>query len=448
MAGGENHPTPAELERFMIGELPPGDSGAVMAHLLRGCDRCRETVAPLAAAMFAPGQDAGPALWDESEYDLPLFRAFASAQRYADSLGEQQSETLREIDGLLLHQAPAQPPAPAARARRDRARCEELLQRSRTLRHRDLESAVQLAGLAAGMAERLDPDAFDPAALADFQARAWGEVGNARRVADDPAGAESDLARALARAEEGTGDPALLARLMDLTASLLTDQRRFGDAARLLDGVYRLHERQGDAHAAGRALISKGVSTGYALDLEQAIRLLARGLARIDAARDPELVLSAVHSLIAFLVDGGRFAEAERLVAIARPLYTAHGDRLLALKVRWVEGKIAAGSADDDRAEESFCAVRAGFEQAGLPYDAALVSLDLAAIWLRRGRTAEIRRLVDETVAVFRARHIRREAIGAMLVLREAIEKDRATLALLRTVAAELQPARRLGDRR
>jgi hypothetical protein len=51
-------------------------------------------------------------------------------------------------------------------------------------------------------------------------------------------------------------------------------------------------------------------------------------------------------------------------------------------------------------------------------------------------------------LAIFRARNIRREAIGALLMLREAFEKDRATVTLLRNVASELQrldrePARR-----
>jgi hypothetical protein len=57
---------------------------------------------------------------------------------------------------------------------------------------------------------------------------------------------------------------------------------------------------------------------------------------------------------------------------------------------------------------------------------------------LRAGRTAETRRVIDETISIFRARKIRREAIGMLLMLREALQKDQATEALLRTVAAEL----------
>ncbi|HEX2644121.1 MAG TPA: hypothetical protein VHU81_14095, partial [Thermoanaerobaculia bacterium] len=93
----------------------------------------------------------------------------------------------------------------------------------------------------------------------------------------------------------------------------------------------------------------------------------------------------------------------------------------------------------DERAQRALLQVRNGFEQAELPYDAALVGLDLAAVWLRQGRTAEIRRLLDEILTEFRARNIRREAIGAVLMLKEALRKDGASLALLQAVEADLQ---------
>jgi hypothetical protein len=76
-----------------------------------------------------------------------------------------------------------------------------------------------------------------------------------------------------------------------------------------------------------------------------------------------------------------------------------------------------------------------------------MVSLDLAAVWLRQGRTAEIKELVDEMVAVFRSRNIQREAIGALLMLRTALRKDQATAALLQAVSTELRRLERLPAR-
>lgn len=69
----------------------------------------------------------------------------------------------------------------------------------------------------------------------------------------------------------------------------------------------------------------------------------------------------------------------------------------------------------------------------------ALVALDLAALWLEQGRGRELVALLDETVSVFRERGIRREAVAALLMVREACLREQATVAVLKTVAAELK---------
>ncbi|HEX7185173.1 MAG TPA: hypothetical protein VF756_25330 [Thermoanaerobaculia bacterium] len=456
MTGGDqgSHPSPAELDRFLMGQMSPREAAPVVAHLLAGCDLCKERMAPLAGVIFSPGEPPEPAvLTDGAEYDFPLFRAFATARRYAESLERERQEPERHAGSPLKEVPPPSPVSFDQRASRDWTQCEAFLERCQALRHSDPEGLVMLAGMAVTLAERISPGRLHgEEAVADLQARAWAELGNARRVSDDLPGAEADLARALDRAGRGTGDPRLLARIMDLTASLLTDQRRFREAFQLLDWVHAIYLSRGETHAAGRALISKGISAGYALDAEEAVRLLAQGLRLIDARRDPQLVLAGVHSLSLFLVDCGRLEEARRLLSCSRPLYARHGERLDQLKARWVEGLVATELKDDRDAEQALLEVRAGFAETELAYDTALVSLDLAAVWLRNGRTAEIKALLDETVAVFRARKIRREAIGALLMLRAAFEQEGATIALLRNVASELQrlerePAARPGNR-
>ncbi|HVR97288.1 MAG TPA: hypothetical protein VMW27_11785 [Thermoanaerobaculia bacterium] len=427
----------------MLGELSPQETRRILAHLLPGCERCRESMTSLTGAMlFFPGKAAEEAGEEVgAEYDFPMFKALAAARRYEATLNRKKPEAKRP-EVPALHEVPVSDSSLSdvlALRDRDWARCEALIERCRALRHRDPEAMVMVAALATTLAERLRPEPYEVQMLADLQARAWAELGNARRVANDPNGSEADISRALERAGHGTGDPLLLARLMDLTASLYTAQRRFAEAFQLLDMAYLLYQGGGERHYAGRALIKKGIATGHALDPEQAVQLLGQGLSLIDGGEDPKLVLAAVHNLIWFFVECGRLEEASRLLVKSRDLYTAHAERLDELKVRWVEGRIAAGFEFQEEAEKAFLEVRAGFAEIDLPYDAALVSLDLAVIWLDRGWTSQIRGLIDETLAIFRARGIRREAIGALLMLREAFEKDRATVALLRNVASKLQ---------
>src|ERR1700692_1886477 len=107
-----------------------------------------------------------------------------------------------------------------------------------------------------------------------------------------------------------------------------------------------------------------------------------------------------------------------------------------------------SGLGDLARAEREFVATRAGFAAAGSPYNAALVALDLAAVWLRRGKTVQVRELVEEMIATFRALPIAREAVASLLIRRKACDRDDAPLDRVRTVAMlltelERQPRRR-----
>lgn len=322
--------------------------------------------------------------------------------------------------------------------------CESLVARSQACRHRDPEQMILLAERAVAVAAELDPMEYGPERTADLRARTLAELANAHRVADDLEAAERAMRQAVAWLFRGSQDPLLLARIMDLTASLRGYQRRFGEALDLLDTVYRLYESHGDRHNAGRALISKGLYTGYDNAPEQAIELLGAGLAMIHPAADPRLVISAVHNLMNFLSDCGRFRQAARLLRRSRRAYLAQNDPLNLIKLSWLEGKIDAGLGRFRRAEKSLRQARRDFASLGLDYHAALVSLDLSMVLLNQGKTAEARELIEETVAPFRARQIAREALAALLLLKESFETEKAlSLELLQVVAKHLERSKR-----
>jgi tetratricopeptide (TPR) repeat protein len=445
---GDRHPSAAELDRFLLGEMSPREAAPVISHLLSGCSHCREAMAPLASVVFAAGPMA-PEVAPSSgtEYDFPMFKAFAAARQFATNAAREKSIG---DSGAAPQTVTRRPPALAVLAASDASRdlSEALLEQCRDLRSSDPEGMILSASLALSLIERAIAQNGDSAEMADREARAWAELGNAYRVADDMIAAEAALSNALARSNRGTGDPVLLARVMDLTASLYIDQRRFQDARRLLDCVQAIHQSQGDAQAAARTFISKGIASNYALNPEEALRFLSEGLRRIDPAQDPKLVLAGVHGLLWCLVDSGRAAEADRLLGDARALYEAHGERFEQLRRLWLEGRIAIQLEEDERAEESLQQVREGYREADIAFDVALVSLDLATLWLRQGRTNEIEEILDETIAIFRARNLQREALGALLMLRRAFETDQATAALLQSATVQLwrlerSPARR-----
>lgn len=444
-----SHPTPALLEGFRRGTLLRGEMRFVLGHLMGGCAACKQAISELArAARPARGAELPPAL--DAAYDSVMSAAFSATlsrarelQRERAEAGQRSADLLQLATGTAGAAGSPVPPVAPGPGFWTWGVCEALLERSRALRWEDAAGMVRAAELARMATEHLDPGRCGRAALADLKALVWIELANAYRVADDLERAESALLTAVEHRREGSGDPALLARIADLAASLRGFQRRFREAFRLLDIAHDLYLSLGDSHRAGRALIKKGLYTGHANDPHGAIRLLARGLAAIDRARDPKLAFSTLHNLIDFMVEVGECREARMQLWKMRRLYRVHGGRIFDIKLRWLEGQIASGLGELTRAERDLAAARQDLAAAGLHYHAALAALDLAQVWIRQGRTSQVRAVVEQTVAAFRAVNVEREALAALLTLGEAASQERATVGLVQLVSGMVRRAER-----
>lgn len=316
-----------------------------------------------------------------------------------------------------------------------------LLDLCQELRYEDPKRMVDAGLLAVYSADGLSPHRFGAERVSDLRCRALIELSNAYRVADRLDDAERSLADAMKAFQAGTRDELLEARLSDVQASLLADRRRFKPAAEALDKVYAIYERRGDRHLAGRALISKGVYVGYGGAAEEAIRLLQEGLSLLDTERDPTLVYSAVHNQAAFLQGCGRLREARALLWKYPATAEVVGGRVNLLKIQWVTAVIDAGLGDLARAEQTLRDVKRGFEEAGLYYKAALVTLEMVTVLIRQGRHEEARDLVVEVLGVFKVLRIPREALGSLLLLEQAFEEQAATGAVAENILARLKRA-------
>lgn len=442
IAPGE-HPAADTLEAFALGIPTAEQAQSVIAHLLHGCRACAERLVQ-AAGLFAssPEKPSEKVLTEGSGYDFAITRALRTACSQEEGVLRARVAVARSAE-----RAGASLGVPRGGERGPRplgwAQGEALLEAARELRHEDAVTMLRLARLAAGIAESLDPKEAGPRNCRDIQARAWAEVGNAQRVLGELRRAEESLCRAFALSTEGTSDPLLFAELADLTASLLRAQRKFREAGVLLDLACRIYLEYEDPHLAGRTMISKAVVLDYANRSREATRLLHEGIGLVDGTRDPWLLLAGLHHYISLTIDEGDYARASRLLADSREFYDEQAQTLDLLRRRRLEGRVVAGLGDPGEAERAFQEAREGFTRQGLPYDVALASLDLAALWLRQGRTPKVRRLVEEMLAVFRAHGIRREAIATLLVLRRAIERERATERLVRSAAARLRRVER-----
>lgn len=325
---------------------------------------------------------------------------------------------------------------------------ERILEESRTASFQSPAHAEVMGHCSLHLASFLDPRLYGAEELEDMQARAWGFIGNARRMRSDLVGAEEAFAAGYRALLRGTRDPMERAKLLDLKASLLRDQRRFDDALRLIRRAVAIFLAAGERHRAGRALLNLAAihhDTGHP---EVSIPVLYQALELIDPEREPRLLLSARHNLIGYLVEGGRFMEAHSLFAQTRPLYRQFDDPWTQNRYRWLQGKIARGLEQTKDAEASFLAARDGFIAEGIPYDTALVSLDLAVLYAEQGRTQELKKIAAEMVVIFSSRQIHREALAALSFFRQAVAAERASLDLLRQVASFLEKAQHNPDLR
>jgi hypothetical protein len=162
----------------------------------------------------------------------------------------------------------------------------------------------------------------------------------------------------------------------------------------------------------------------------------------VDPERDPRLVLCLRHNLMDNLATAGRFAEARDLLPDVEALCRASGSRLDEVRLRWIEGRIAAGLGDRAAARRLFDETRREFQARDMAFDAALVSLELAVLSIEEGKTPEVRELAEEMVEIFRARDVHREVLAALAVFQAAAGIDAATADLARDLAAYLTRAR------
>jgi tetratricopeptide (TPR) repeat protein len=318
---------------------------------------------------------------------------------------------------------------------------ELLVERSLETATRDSGLAEELGLLALGLSDRLRADLYGSDVIEDLRGRAWAHIGNARRVRSDLAGADRAFAEARKHLRKGTQDPLEIAGLLDLEASLRRDQRNFPEARRLLRQAAGIFLRHEDRHRAGRSLFKLSTVHYFAGDLDKALALLRRSLRLIDVEQEPRLRLCAQHNLVFYLTEASRFEEAREVYRETRPLYRDFAEPWVQNRRKWVRGRILRGLGRPGAAESLLLEARDGFLAEGIPYDTALVSLEIATLYAEQGRTAELKRLAAGMVPIFSSLHIHREALAALAFLTQALESEAAGLEILTAVADYLRRA-------
>lgn len=445
----DKHLSAELLDRLMRDEIDPRDMRELAWHLLESCRGCAEAVEGadgLGRALIAPAGSGRP----EPPASAPPTPSLDMIERRLRSTLELVHHEQRAALAFFssLESLPVEHQCLVIRnsSRHHTASlCELVLDRAWELGFEDPRGADALAGVVMELAGELAAGPLGPYSaelLEDLSGRAWAYRGNFLRVRNELREADEAFLRAEGHLACGTGDQLELARLLDLKASLRCVQTRYGEAHELSRRAVAIFLSADEEHLAGRAMLTQSKVFADSEDPVRGLEVLQRALGLIDAEREPRLSLIAEFHQTNRLARLGRYQEAFALLPRMRRVTIERGTRSDLLRLRWIEGQVLLGLGHEERAEAAYLEVRKGFIEQGMAYDAALVSLDLGSLYVRRGQYAEARHLATELIPIFESRDVHQGALAALVLYKNAAESETVSLRLVEQLASFLARAR------
>jgi tetratricopeptide (TPR) repeat protein len=444
-----DHPTIEDFESFLRGDTRPAQAAPtarLLRHLLADCPSCR-------AQLQAMGWGTGrlerlfrlPSDRDQDQAGYDYGTSFAAAEAALADFFAEGRPPESTPEELMAELAPL-PPDEQARWVSSYSRfanaqfVTRLVEGSHAARYENPARMLHLAHLARLAADACTVAVAGSAArLADLRAQAWRQYGNALRVSGRLREAEEAITAAHRFCAEGTGDPPLRAWLLEQTASLRIFQRRFDEAIQLADEAGRIYRELDDEHALASTMVQKAIASLYSGEPEAAVRILNQAIPLVDHEGDPHLLLAACHNLIRCYIDLDRPEQALSIYFEARDLYKEFSDTLISLRAGWQEGQLLRDLGHLRAAEASLLRARHGFLERDLFYEAAVVSLDLAAVYLKLSEVEALQQAVSEMLPIFTSLGVDREALAALLQLQQVAGQSRQAFDLIRFLNARLE---------
>ncbi|MGD2114636.1 MAG: hypothetical protein PVG07_06280 [Acidobacteriota bacterium] len=427
-AGG--HITRELLTAFERGELSDRQLVEILRdHLETVCPECRDA-SDAARAHETP----------RSAYRNALQQVQARLRRGAEI--ETMQREAERVPGLLKSLETLSPEQRLLRIRNtperyaNRMLCEELLARARACLPFDPAGSRGWAETAREVA------ALYPEPYPAHEIRALGFLGNAERAVGhfDPALALLRRAQVM-MARNPVTDLEVGAELHSFFGSLFTDLRRFDEAGDHLDAALGVYDLIEDDEASARVVMKMANLHRYLGRLDEALEADRTAIALLPPGKSPALHLAARINQALDLHWTGRHDQARRIVHENRELVRRHADSHTRLRVHWLEGCIAAATGEVRLAERILTEVRDRFVYQEHGFNCALVCLDLAALHHRQGHHRDALEDATRAVRLFDAYEVHRDALAALLVVRDAAAAERLTAGAIRRAATVLQQA-------
>ncbi|MDY7095406.1 MAG: hypothetical protein SX243_20710 [Acidobacteriota bacterium] len=370
-----------------------------LQHLTSQCSQCWAVAEPL---FRETGESLTPERAEELVRGLDQFLGHGGG-----GLDDERRQAPSRLEDLL-----AQPPGRRLLLVRNSARfrspalADVLCQASRETAPRDAEEALELGELALEVIVHLNSEVYGSRIVEDLRAFAHAVMGNALRVTHRLVEAERNFRQAREHQRLGTGLLPISAEVDSLEASLHLTRRDFASAHKLLEEVREAFEELQDVRGLARTLLKEAHACREMGSSDEAARLFERAQQSLTETTHPRLMLCALHGRLASAVDLERFHEAESLLPQVRRLSEELGSSTDLLRLRWIEGELAAGMGRLEEAESIFETVKQELLAQGLQIDGALVSLHLGRVYQCQGRDQHLKQMVQEAAEIFRENRV------------------------------------------
>lgn len=258
---------------------------------------------------------------------------------------------------------------------------------------------------------------------ADLLLLAHAHLGGAYRWVDDHDQAEKAFAQA--RSYESRASRRAVAELYRRLAYLRLVQKR-PEAFTLIDEAIAIHKHGNlvHRHELGQCLLCRGHAYYAFGQPGKSLEDLTAALNHISLRSDPKSYYAALHNLATWAADHGSEQELRTALDNLEPAQTLlnsyHHRHFAKTKLRWLTAVIEARLGHGGQAELTFLDVRAALQRLELPYETAMLEIDLAMLYLRQGRLTALRETAERAAATFRRIGIEAEAEAALALLRRA----------------------------
>lgn len=427
---------PEALRKALAGELSHVEANALIARLLKLYPSCRGLLEHRSSGdggdmMLSDDDDVGRSNVDESALEVHLkgteIDRLQAEEILKELLRTHRDQHLRLVGDLRLS-------TPTL--------FHLLCDRSLAVSERDPDYGIHLAKLALSSIDTLARTIHDDSVLTPLRGLGAATVANAEISAGKLADAERRLLQAEGMLNQGPRNEAHEGDLLLVRAALRREQKRFSEAHRLLEQARDLYQVSAEADRMIRLLVAQASLLAVESSAAAAIPYLEEA-AKLSQGQEGDRRLALLFSLLTAHVDAKNYTDAAEWLPQVRQLALAFGDSYHRIQLRWIEGVVLRELGRFTDAESALLEAHNSFDNGSRQVDAALVLLDLAELYSRQGRFADLEGLSSSIVPLFGGLQQDREALVSLRLFQQAAEERSVTRVVLENARQSLHKARR-----